>query len=478
MTSHGPDAVEDPADAPLGRDFRLLLGAGTISNVGDGVDSTALPLLAAALTRDPALFAGVAVASRVPWLLFALQAGALADRLDRRRLMVLTNLVRAALLTLLGVAVLGDVATIWLLYGVAFGLGCAEVLFDTSAQALLPRVVRREQLERANGMQMGMELVANNFVGPPLGGLLFSVAAALPLLLDAGTFAVSAGLLALVSVQVGRAAVRPGQASPADAGPTAEPASEPTGTGSPDPGPPTDGTLTAGRAGPDAGASDAGASDPGASGRIRDEVREGLEWLRGNRLLWTLAVLLGLMNGTAMLGQAVFALYALEVLGITELQFGFLLTAAALGSVGGSLLASRLVRRVGRGVALWATLLAAVVVPAVQGLTSSALVVAATAVVFGFSAVVWNVITVSLRQAVIPDHLLGRVNAVYRFLGWGSMPLGAALGGLVARYAGLRAPFLLAAAIMAVGLLYGRRQITSEAIEAARAAAGQHDAPQ
>lgn len=455
MTAPTDDADRDPADAPLGRDFRLLLAAGTISNLGDGVDSTALPLLAAALTRDPALFAGVAVATRVPWLLFALQAGALADRLDRRRVMLLTNLVRAGLLAVLGVAVLGDAATIWLLYGVAFGLGCAEVLFDTSAQALLPRVVRREQLERANGLQMGLELVANNFVGPPLGGLLFSVAAALPLLLDAGTFAVSAGLLALVSVHVGRAAMRPGAASPADTGPTAEPAAE------------------------------APVLDDGADGaehamrpRIRDEVREGLQWLRGNRLLWTLAVLLGLMNGTAMLGQAVFALYALELLGITELQFGFLLTAAALGSVGGSVLASRLVRRVGRGVALWGTLLAAVAVPLVQGLTSSALVVAATAVVFGFTAVVWNVITVSLRQAVIPDHLLGRVNAVYRFLGWGSMPLGAALGGVVAQVAGLRAPFLLAAALMGIGLLYGRREVTGPAIEAARAAAGAPGDPQ
>ena len=193
---------------PLGRDFRLLLTAGTISNIGDGIDTTALPLLAASLTTDPALFAGVAVASRIPWLLFALQAGALADRLDRRRLMAGVNVIRTLLLGSLAVAMALDAASIWLLYLVSFGLGTAEVLFDTSAQAFLPRLVTKPQLERANGLQMGAETVANMFIGPPLGGLLFTVAAALPILLDAGTFLVSAGLLAMIAASAGAAAVR------------------------------------------------------------------------------------------------------------------------------------------------------------------------------------------------------------------------------------------------------------------------------
>jgi MFS family permease len=455
--SDGEQEPTAPDRSPLGGDFWKLLGAGTISNVGDGIDATALPLLASALTRDPVLFAGVAVASRVPWLLFALQAGALADRLDRRRVMIASNVFRAVLLGLLGAAVLTDVATIWLLYGTALGLGTAEVLFDTSAQALLPRVVRREQLERANGMQMGAELVANNFVGPPLGGLLFSVAAALPLLLDAGTFAVSAGLLALVSASVGRAASGRSGADPGH-GPRDTPAAPEAAA--PAPGEDTEETDGHVRAG-------SGSDDPPASS-IRTEIREGLAWLRGNRLLWTLAVLLGLMNGTSMLGMSVFALYALEVLGVSEVQFGLLLTAAALGSVVGSALAARLVARFGRGPALWTTLVSAVAVPLTMGLTTSAGVVAAASVVGGFSAVIWNVITVSLRQTVIPDHLLGRVNAVYRFLGWGSMPLGAGLGGVVAQIGGLRAPFLVAAALMGLGLLHARGRITSAAIESAR----------
>lgn len=423
---------------PLGRDFRLLLTAGTISNVGDGIDATALPLLAAALTEDPILFAGVATASRLPWLLFALQAGALADRLDRRRLMVAVNVVRTILLSILGTAVLLDTASIWLLYVVSFGLGTAEVLFDTSAQAFLPRVVEREQLERANGLQMGLETVANQFVGPPLGGFLFAAAAAVPILLDAGTFLVAAGLLALVSRSAGRIAVRPGTASATDPAPGAD---------------------------PDVDVQDAPITPPG---RVRDDIREGLVWLRGHVLLRSLAVLLGLMNGGFMAFFGILALFALQVLGLDEVQFGLLLTSVAIGSVTASVLSARIVDRVGRAPTLWSTLVLSVVLPVVLGLTSNVWVFAAGSVAFGASAVLWNVITVSLRQAVIPDHLLGRVNAVYRFLGWGAMPIGAFLGGVLADAYGLRAPFLAASAIMVLGIAVLGRHITTTAVESAR----------
>lgn len=432
--------VQRPTGRRLGRDFWLLLTAGTISNVGDGVDSAALPLLAASLTADPALFAGVALATRLPWLLFALQAGAIADRVDRRRLMIAVNVVRSLLLGALAVTVLLDVATIWLLYGVSFGLGTAEVLFDTSAQAFLPRIVRRDQLERANGLQMGAETVANQFAGPPLGGLLFAVTASLPILLDAGTFLVAAVLLALVTASAGRAAIRPGSAGAADTAPGADP------------------EATVEEAGDD------------RRPRVRDEIREGLQWLRAHVLLRSLAVLLGLMNGSYMLFGAIFALFALDILGLTEVQFGLLLTAMAIGSVLASLVAARVVERIGRGPTLWTTLVASAVLPVVQGATSNVWVVAAASVVFGASAVLWNVITVSLRQSIIPDHLLGRVNAVYRFLGWGAMPIGALLGGQLAARFGLRAPFFAASAIMVLGILVLGRHITSSSIESARQA--------
>lgn len=406
----------------LGPDYWRLFAAASISNLGDGIDAAALPLIAAALTRDPLLFAGVAVVNRLPWLLFTLHAGALADRVDRRRIMVAMNVLRAVLFGALGVAVLGDWATIWLLYAITFLTGVAEVVFDTSWQPILPAVVDdRDQLERANGLLFGSQTVNDQFAGPPIGGFLFAVSAALPILLDAATFLVAAGLLLALS---GSYRPQPAARSVAVARPS-----------------------------------------------LRDDIREGLGWLRGHRLLRSLALLLGAMNGLGAMAFAIWPLFALEVLGVDEIGFGFLLTATAAGSLLASFTAGRVVDRLGRGRALWITLVASAVLPVLQGLTSDPWLFAALSVCFGFSAVIWNVITVSLRQTIIPDALLGRVNSVYRFLGWGSMPVGALVGGVLASVAGLRAPFLAAGLVMAVLLVPAARVVTSRAIEDARAAA-------
>jgi hypothetical protein len=173
----------------LGPDFAKLWTANAVSNLGDGVTLVAGPLLAASLTRDPRLVAGLAVAQRLPWLLFSLVSGALVDRLDRRLLMVRVDAARCVAVGLLGVAVLADAASLPLLYVVFFALGTAETLFDNAAVSILPAVVPRAQLARANGRLLGAQMVANELVAPPLGGLLFAAAAAVPFLLDAGTFA-------------------------------------------------------------------------------------------------------------------------------------------------------------------------------------------------------------------------------------------------------------------------------------------------
>ncbi|WP_432428536.1 MFS transporter [Salinilacustrithrix flava] len=410
--------------ARLGAGFNRLWTASVVSNTGDGVMAVALPLLAETLTRQPLLFAGVTVANRLPWLLFSLHAGAIADRVDRRRLMATVNALRALLVAALAAAVLTDVASIWLLYAIGFGLGVAETLFDNASQAFLPALVERDDLERANGRLMAGEIVTNQFLGPPLGGFLFGLGAAVPILLDAGTFAISAGLIASLGGLVA----------------TRRPARDPDV----------------------------------ARPRMRTDIAEGLRWLRNHRLLRGLAVLLGAMNFTSTMLFAVFPLYAVgeeSALGLSGFGFGVLLTTTAAGSTIGSLLSARLVTRFGRGPMLWSTLVASVAVPIVIAATSNALVVGAAFAVFGLAVILWNVITVSLRQTIIPDRLLGRVNSVYRFLGWGSMPLGSLAGGAAAALWGVRTTFVLSGLLMAVPIVVFARVVRTSEIDAARAAA-------
>jgi MFS family permease len=409
--------------------FRRLLGASALSNLGDGVRMAGLPLLAASLTRDPVAFSAVAVAGSLPWLLLSLPAGVLVDRVDRQRLMVGANVWRGGVLALLGIVVATGRASIVALVAAALALGAGEVVFDNAAQTLLPSIVAREGLEKANGRLFAVELTTNQFVGPPLGGALFALGAALPLLLDAG-------VLLLAAVLLGGMLVRP---TPDD----------------------RDGV-------------------PAPREPFLVALRGGLRWLREHRLLRTLALLLAVMNGTTSMALATYALYAVgegSILGLGPVGFSLLLTAGSAGSLLATFVADRLVLAFGRGPVLWTTLVGAVLVPLAIGTTSSVSVVAVAFVVFGFTGVVWNVVTVSLRQAIIPTRLLGRVNSVYRFLGWGSMPLGAALGGLVAGAFGLRAPWLLAAAISLVALVPAVPIVRSSVIEAARRAAEGPDAP-
>src|SRR4051794_2367916 len=263
----------------LGSRYWRVWTASAISTLGDGVDAAALPLLAATLTRAPRLVAGLTTAAFLPWLLFALVAGALVDRLDRRVVMVTANLVRGALVAAIAVLAGTGTATIWTLYVVAFVLGINETLFDNAAQSMLPAIVEPALLERANGRQYAAEVIANSFAGPPLGGVLFAVAVAAPFGLDAASFVLSAALIFTL-----RGSYR---------------------------------------------AAGAGVGPEGARRSLRAEVAEGVRWLRHHRLLRTLALLLGTMNLASNLGFATFVLFAQEQLGLGDQGYGVLLAAAA-----------------------------------------------------------------------------------------------------------------------------------------------------
>jgi MFS family permease len=369
--------------------FWRLLTASSLSNLADGVLAVALPLVAIRLTRSPAAIAGLSVVATLPWLVFSLLAGALVDRADRRRVMVTANLTRGLVALGLTAAVVLDGANLVLLYVVAFALGMVETLADTAAQTILPRVVPATQLTRANSRLFAVELGANQFIGPPLGGALVALGAAIAL----GSPAVlwlAAGLLLLRL-------------------PTPAPDERTVGT------------------------------------TLRAEIVEGVRFLSGHAVLRRFAVMVGGFNFAASATSAVFVLYAVgetSALGLSEPAFGLLLTATAFGSLLGSLAAERLERRLGRVRLLALTVPGSSVLVISPGLTSDARLVGAAFLVGGFSIVVWNVVTVSLRQRITPDRLLGRLNSAYRLLAWGTRPLGALAGGLIAEVFGLRTVFL------------------------------------
>jgi MFS family permease len=395
------------------RNYRFFFSASAVSNLGDGVGALAFPWLATLLTRDASLIALVAFATRLPWFLFSVPVGALVDRRDLRRLMVQADLFRL----LISLGVIGVIAAaqpmatvgswaIWALAGLAFLMGSAEVVRDNAAQTMLPRVVSDDQLETANGQLWSIENVMGSFVGPPLAGVLIAWAVPGPFLLNAVVFGLSTWALWVLAL------------------------------------PPM---------------------LPRDHGRLTQAIREGWRYLRDHLLLYRLAIMLGLMNALTMMSMTVLILFSQEILGLSATGQGILLPAGAAGGVAGGLFGPRLTRFLGPQRSLHLALIAVIVPYVVMALTGSAWLVAVALFIEIFAGTTWNIVTVSYRQRSIPPALLGRVNAIYRFFGWGMMPFGALLGGWIVdlaqpglgRELALRLPFALTALGFAGLAVYG-----------------------
>lgn len=374
--------------------FRRLWAASTASNLGDGVLIAAVPLLARESTDSPVAIGLVAAAATAPWLLFGLVAGVVVDRHDRLRTMVVADVLRAGLLALTAVIVAAGDPSLPMLAAAVFALGVGETVFDTAAQAVLPRIVDRDGLEAANGRLFAGQLVANGFLGPPLGGVLVAAATAAPLAVDAATFAASALLLrGLVPREV-----RP---------------------------PRTEAT------------------------RISADLREGLAWLWRHETVRALAIGAAVVNLAHTAALAVLVVLVRDELGASATTYGLVLGVSAVGGVVGTAVSASVTARLGRRNALIVSLAAFTAGLAVTAAAPHPAAVAIGLALFGVGGEVWNVVAVSYRQARVPEHLLGRVMATYRFVAYGAMPLGAAAGGALAAAAGIRTPFVAGAAATA-----------------------------
>lgn len=399
-----------------------FIAASGFANLADGIATIAWAWTASALTRDPLLISLVAVALRLPWAVFALAAGIVTDRADRRLLILRMDLLRLCAFLAAGLAlwfaspldaprdelVASSVAYIALLV-CALVVGAAEVFRDNAAQTMLPSLVPPEALERANGRLWSTELVGNALAGPPLGAFLFALFVALPFMVNAGIYGCAALLVAGIS-----GSFKPVQNS---------------------------------------------------ARNWREELKKGFVFLRSAHILRVLAWLTGLWNLFFQMVMIALILHAQENLGLSSAAYGLILAAGAVGGILGGLLGERIVRQLGPARAAQWSLFSSAPAFAAMALAPGPISLALVLVAFEFAGLVWNTVSVSTRQRTIPNELLGRVNSIYRLLAWGMMPLGLLLSGLIVRLldgpldrsSALIAPFWVATFGFSVVCLFGWR---------------------
>jgi MFS family permease len=397
----------------LGSAYTRLWTASTTSNLGDGLIQVGAPLVAVQLTREPVLVAGVQMAATLPWLFLALYVGAIADRRDRRTLMVGAAVFRASIIAAVGITIAFGHLSLLLIYLAVLAFGIGEVFFDTSSQSLVPDLVERDQLGRANGRLIGAQVVMNNFVGAPLAGLLVGVGAASVFLGPAALYLVAAAILLALT----------GRYVPPDRPPAT----------------------------------------------LRSDITEGLVYLRGQPTLKSIAGTGAFMNLSNTAYFSVFVLFVVGAdspMGLNEVAFGLLATALAAGSVLGSLLAPRIEARIGPRRTILGGLVTLSLSMLTPVVTAHPLPIAAMALVIGASGIVVNVASVSSRQRMVPAQLLGRVNAAFRLVVVGMMPLGAALGGLITSSFGLRVLFASAVGVQLAAIVLFQRHIRDEVLRA------------
>lgn len=401
VSASEPAVLAEPAVLSWRGGFGRLWAAAVVSRFGDGLRGAALPLLATSLTGSPLLVSLVTAAGFLPWILFGLLGGAVADRVDQRRAMRSVDAVRAVLTGAFALTVALGHASIGLLLALAFALTTAQTLFDNAATALLPSVVPAAVLGRANSRLMTGQTIAGAFVAAPLVAVLLALSAGAPFAVDAATFAAAAALVASLPPPAGQRPPRP-----------------------------------AGRT-------------------LRRDTAEGLRALWDDRSLRALCA----ANTVANIGVGVLvATLVLQVTGWLHAGrggFAAVITAYGAGGVLGGAAAERLTRWLGRARALLTGLAVQTCCLVVLGTVRSLAAAVAAMAVLGAFGMVWNVSEVTLLQERTPAGLLGRVSAANRTLSVAGAPLGALLGGATATAWGLNAPPLAAAALFccAVGVL-------------------------
>ncbi len=370
----------------LGRDFRWLWSSSALTNLGDGMLLAAGPLLVTTVSRDP-LAVGLSVAMQhLPWVLIGLPAGAIIDRVDRRKVSIAVNLARALALAALAISIATSTVNLLIIYVALFLIGTAEVFADNAASALVATRVPKEHLGIANARLIGTSILTNQLAGPPIGALLVGIGLAVPFAAD--------GLAALGgAVLMARMAHKPWT------------------------------------------------RPEGEKRHIRHEIREGFNWLWKHPPVRTLALTIFIFNVTFWAPYSVYVLLATQRLGLDAVGFGLLITVGAIGGLIGSSSYGWLERRFALSTLMRVGLLLETVTHLILAMTTSAIVAAVTMTLFGIHTVVWGTTSTTVRQRAVPASLMGRVTSVYMLGNVGGAVIGSIIGGVIAQQFGVTAPF-------------------------------------
>ena len=398
VTTDSPTVSSDSSNT----NFWKVWSANSFSNLGDGLYQVILPLLAAQLTRSPSLIAALGVMSSLPWLIFALQAGSIVDRSDRRRIMLWVNGSRLIILLLLTLAVMTGRASLPMLYIAALLLGVGETLVDTALTSIVPSVVSKDRLTCANARLTAAQTVTNTFIGPPLAGYLAGLG-----------FTIATGSSTLMYLMAGLALLL------------------------------MRGSFHI-----------SSQAEAQTKGRFWSHVTEGLRFLWKDRLIRDLTVFTASMNLFWSGWGALIVLYAVRPgpMGLSEFEYGIFLTAMAIGGLLGSVVCERLQKSLGTRTALAFDFVGTILLVGIPALTTNPLAVGSAAFFAGMGATIWVILVTSIRQRLVPGELLGRVYSASRFVSWGIGPIGALLAGFVAELWGIRTMFAIGG-VVSIGLL-------------------------